>query len=558
MTLINWLHISDWHQREDSSDRQAILGKLLQDIDRRSQCDGRLAKIDFIIFSGDISFSGEREQFERASEQLVEPILHSVGAVPIYCVPGNHDIKWSDFSQIPSDWTKILTKRSGDDSDINNLLQDAAKLEILNKPLKNFYDFAKKHGCEYSPRQLHSVRTFEKVGYKIGIACLNTAWHSARFKIHPADATADSVVWDHGVLRVAESQIRDTLKQTGNANLSIAIMHHPLYWLAELEQAKAELMISRHCHVVLHGHEHRPNMSRLSNAFGDVVTIPAGASYNRRIAADPRYTNAFNFCSIELESNVGTIFHRIWSEEHDEWRRDDRFWADGRSLFFIQKKQPSDQQKIARKALNQLSRNYLPHVYRRSAISQEVILRHQAVTMEGERFIKAHVRFKLKLHPGELERFPIRSLVNKRIALHTNPNIRRSAYNLLKFVPSMTEEKWTDDRSEFEGYCEVGPDEQDLEYEYEMLETTDGFYYFNLRRFTERVVFSLIKDPNFEYEDLPFGGFPSKEPVNDRLLNVDDWVTDGLSLPNQGLIIQWYPKPSQATEPRATPPQTVA
>jgi hypothetical protein len=75
-----------------------------------------------------------------------------------------------------------------------------------------------------------------------------------------------------------------------------------------------------------------------------------------------------------------------------------------------------------------------------------------------------------------------------------------------------------------------------------MLETTDGLYYFNLRRFTEQVKFTLVKDPHFEYEDLPFGGFPSLKPVEDDMFRADTWKTHDLAMPNQGLLVQWYPK----------------
>jgi hypothetical protein len=109
-----------------------------------------------------------------------------------------------------------------------------------------------------------------------------------------------------------------------------------------------------------------------------------------RAATDPRYSNAYNFCSLELDDKVGTAFHRIWSEEHGEWRADERFWEDGRSLFFIQGKQNSEQRKIERNGLNQLMRNYLPRAYLRRAISQEIVLKHQACRIGDESFVRAH------------------------------------------------------------------------------------------------------------------------------------------------------------------------
>jgi UDP-2,3-diacylglucosamine pyrophosphatase LpxH len=293
MSHINWLHLSDWHHKTPAYDRNVIAGKLIDDIKTRADWDPKLENIDLIAFTGDISFSGETEQFELAHQQLIEPIRNIFGTtVPIYCIPGNHDIQRSAFSNIPAEWAGILAGGTEKNSDVEQLLQDPAKLEILNGPLKNFYRYATKQGCKYDPRKLYFVETIEKGGRKIGIACLNTAWHSARFTIQPAGSTINSMIWDRGLLRLTEAQISDALRQLSDADITIAMMHHPLHWLEETEQAKAEQIVGRHCHIVLHGHEHRPNMSRLSNAFGDTVTIPAGACYNRRIPTDPRYSNA--------------------------------------------------------------------------------------------------------------------------------------------------------------------------------------------------------------------------------------------------------------------------
>jgi hypothetical protein len=108
----------------------------------------------------------------------------------------------------------------------------------------------------------------------------------------------------------------------------------------------------------------------------------------------------------------------------------------------------------------------------------------------------------------------------------------------------LTEQKWNDDHSEFDGHFDLTSDEQKIHYEYEMLETVEGVYYFNLRRFTEHVKFTLIKEQSLQYEDLPFGGFPSLRPVTDEIMSVDTWETHRLALPNQGILLQWYPKPA--------------
>ena len=51
-------------------------------------------------------------------------------------------------------------------------------------------------------------------------------------------------------------------------------------------------------------------------------TIPAGSSYNRRIADNPRYTNAYNWTHLDLETGRGVVYLRRWSEPRGEWIAD--------------------------------------------------------------------------------------------------------------------------------------------------------------------------------------------------------------------------------------------
>ena len=67
---------------------------LLKDIRERTKINPELEKIDFVIFSGDVAFSGKPEQYQTAKEQLFQPILDALGLKPnqLFIVPGNHDL----------------------------------------------------------------------------------------------------------------------------------------------------------------------------------------------------------------------------------------------------------------------------------------------------------------------------------------------------------------------------------------------------------------------------------------------------------------------------------
>jgi len=56
MAGMTWLHLSDWHQRGKDFDRDVVRDALLEDIRNRAAIHADLAKIDFVIFSGDVAF----------------------------------------------------------------------------------------------------------------------------------------------------------------------------------------------------------------------------------------------------------------------------------------------------------------------------------------------------------------------------------------------------------------------------------------------------------------------------------------------------------------------
>ncbi len=103
MAEMTWLHLSDWHQKGKDFDRQVVRDALIRDIEEREKISPDLAKIDFIIFSGDVAHAGKKEEYEAAQENLFEPLLQATGltAERLFIVPGNHDLDRSTFELLP-------------------------------------------------------------------------------------------------------------------------------------------------------------------------------------------------------------------------------------------------------------------------------------------------------------------------------------------------------------------------------------------------------------------------------------------------------------------------
>jgi hypothetical protein len=79
MAGLTWFHLSDWHQRGREFDRQVIRDALIRDIYQRKEISPDLARVDFIVFSGDVAFSGKQEEYRAAIKNLFEPVLEVTG-----------------------------------------------------------------------------------------------------------------------------------------------------------------------------------------------------------------------------------------------------------------------------------------------------------------------------------------------------------------------------------------------------------------------------------------------------------------------------------------------
>ena len=90
MTGVTWLHLSDWHQGRKEFDREVVRDKLLDDLENRKDISPDLAKVDFIIFSGDVANSAKPEEYQAANEELFDRILKATGLTPdkLFIVPG--------------------------------------------------------------------------------------------------------------------------------------------------------------------------------------------------------------------------------------------------------------------------------------------------------------------------------------------------------------------------------------------------------------------------------------------------------------------------------------
>jgi tetratricopeptide (TPR) repeat protein/predicted phosphodiesterase len=325
MTGLTWLHLSDWHQKGSEFDRQVVFSALLKDIRERTKINPDLEKINFVVFSGDVAFSGKPEEYQAAKEQFFQPILNELGLKPnqLFIVPGNHDLDRDEFRLLPRELTKPLAS----EKDVQKWLTDDRGRSRLLEPFQAFASFVREYTGQEPPDYVNVRRI--KIGKKeIALLGLNSAWICGRNK---------DKIGDKGFVIVGEPQIHGILEGISDADLKIVVLHHPFDWLTEFDCNRIETRIMQGCDFILRGHQHKPKVEITSGTSGDCVIIPAGASYNRRISENPLYANSCNYVHLDFDTGNGIVFLRRWSDPRNKWVEDIDSCDGGKCEFKVSK-----------------------------------------------------------------------------------------------------------------------------------------------------------------------------------------------------------------------------
>lgn len=315
MAGLTWLHLSDWHQKGPDFDRSVVRDALLKDLRARiERIDNRLEQVDFVVFSGDLAFSGEPAEYEAAWQYLLEPVLDAVKLKSdrLFIVPGNHDLNRGHvYEMLPQELQKPLDT----DALVQKWLDDKRRSRTL-EPFEAYRTFVTSRTGQTTP-DYASILRLAAGGKDVALIGLNSAWMCARNKDYRGEKIEDA---RH--LIIGEPQIHNTLAQVADAEIKIVVMHHPFDWLAEFDRNRIEARLGRECHFILRGHEHQPQVHVVRGTSGDCVIIPSGACYDRRLAADPRYTNSYNWVHLDFSADQGIVYLRRWSDQRNEWIED--------------------------------------------------------------------------------------------------------------------------------------------------------------------------------------------------------------------------------------------
>jgi len=304
MSKVGWLHISDMHISAKHLYNQKIVHEALL-IDIEMMLSKKGAQIDFIFFTGDVAQDALKEDYIAATDFISKLLATtSINKESLFIVPGNHDVNRLNVSKIHDDYRLKWETNE----ELLNVVENKEVMEQFLKRFDNYSEFINNLYGTSEPighSNYYYGRFIEKGGVKFGVAGLNSAWasHGGR--------------QDSNHIYVSELQVDNALSLISEAEIKIALLHHPLSWLYENDRAAVESLLRLHCQVILHGHIHRMEFNLVRSLTSEQVVIPAGAGFMHRGGA-----NNYNITELDFEKNTIRVAPRQYIDQHKVFLKD--------------------------------------------------------------------------------------------------------------------------------------------------------------------------------------------------------------------------------------------
>ena len=264
--LTRWLHISDFHLKSGGSyDADVVLGALLNSL---PNLIGKFGAPQFVIASGDIAQSGKPSEYLQATK-LFDDLLDilKLSRKDLFVVPGNHDIdreKGVGLARTLKD-TKEADAYFAPDC---VLLHVAERLKAYGEWYDSYFEGIR----SFDRRNTYAIERHQSADSVVEIGLFNTA----------AFCLDDH---DNGKLFIGRRSVENAGQQmaySSNAIIKLAVMHHPLNWLSQVESTPVKAGIRDLFDCILTGHLHENEVENVVGTSGEAIHLAAGACYQTR------------------------------------------------------------------------------------------------------------------------------------------------------------------------------------------------------------------------------------------------------------------------------------
>ena len=262
----------------------------------------------FVFITGDIASVGADEDYQIA-RTFINRLQQDkrLNDATILMVPGNHDIDRSVVgpvlrSALESPWSSA--------GEIDEMI-DSQDLGLLLRPFANYQRFV--DDCipthpKASPHSHGYAQMFDIAGIRVGIIGLNSAWSYG-------DRDRETTV-------IGDRAVRMACQQIEGADLRIALVHHPLRMINDIDYSSTRL-IARDFDFVLSGHAHRVNFAGDKIAGDRCRQVAGGAILPERSVPSLYNVGIVNVAARSYEVHL----FRYFEDDGGHWAPDTGSYA---------------------------------------------------------------------------------------------------------------------------------------------------------------------------------------------------------------------------------------
>ncbi|MGK7905616.1 MAG: AAA-like domain-containing protein [Synechococcus sp.] len=279
MSCFSWLHLTDLHQgmQEQNWLWPSVKEVFFKDLESLHE---KCGPWDLVLFTGDLTQRGSKEEFNRIDDILEELWTHlkKLGSSPqLLAVPGNHDLVRPNFK----DPCVRLLKQWPELHDIQEEFweeADSPYRQVVTTAFKNYAEWWEKQ--PFRARKLNEgilpgdfSFTFEKEQAKLGVLGLNTSF---------LQLTSDDY---EGKLAIHARQFHQACSGNGvdwakQHHVCLLLTHHPPSWLTTESKQDLRGEIVAHGRFAAHlcGHMHDVTFQDISEGGTEARRVWQGRS----------------------------------------------------------------------------------------------------------------------------------------------------------------------------------------------------------------------------------------------------------------------------------------
>ena len=288
------LHLSDLHIQ--AATRWSTT-PILNDAKRIILAQTNNVNIDVVAFTGDIAYSGKEAEYKLAEEWLEGLILNSNGLnlneENLMFVPGNHDVDRDEIKPTANAIEEYLAKASTQE-DIAKHYNDSDSLNALYRRHTAYFQFCQRMTGLDEFSRFGWSRTFDHRGKRIRFDGFNSSWL----------CRGDD---DSRRLLIGQPQFSQISQIQNEADIAIALFHHPLSYLMEFDEKNTTQNLHNHYDIFLRGHLHNTDVISTNTSNGHCLEFSAGALYEGH-----ERENRFSIIDIEEDFETIKVHSFVW------------------------------------------------------------------------------------------------------------------------------------------------------------------------------------------------------------------------------------------------------